>query len=157
MWLNRTSQSAIRAVLYVADHSRDGPVRVDDIARALAAPRNYLSKTLHALMRAGVLRSVRGRGGGFELAVAPDRLPVGRVIAPFQPMEARRCLTGRPECSSEHPCLAHRHWERVANTVSEFFENTTIADLLARPSGTRAPRAKRVRPRNRRSIPIDSR
>jgi Rrf2 family iron-sulfur cluster assembly transcriptional regulator len=130
MWLNSTSQYAIRAVLHVAGRPGDDPVSVGDIAGALQCPRNYLSKTLHALVQAGVLRSTRGPGGGFRLADAPGRLPLSRIIAPFEPVTARRCLIGRPDCGGAHPCLAHSRWERVAGSVSAFFEQTTVADLL---------------------------
>ena len=70
MFLNSTAQNALRAVLYVAEHGVEVPVRVDDIAAALGIPRNYLSKTMHTLTRVGVLRSVRGRQVG-----APARHP----------------------------------------------------------------------------------
>ena len=131
MWLNGTSQSALRAVLYIAGRRGPDPVRVDEIAAALGAPRNYLSKTLHGLAHAGVLRSTRGPRGGFRLADPPDQLVLARIIAPFEPVAARRCLIGRPNCGREHPCLAHHRWERVAGAITAFFDQTTVADLLA--------------------------
>ena len=155
MWLNSTSQYAIRATLYVAQRAAAGPVRVDDIAQAVGCPRNYLSKTLYALVQAGILRSTRGPGGGFELARSPDQLMLGQVIAPFEPASARPCLIGRPECGRAAPCLAHHRWERVAGVVNAFFEQTAIADLLADATGTLSisspqPRsAKSGRPRVR--------
>lgn len=150
MWLNGTSQSAIRAVLYVAGHVEPGPVRVDDIASALHCPRNYLSKTLHALTHAGVLRSTRGPNGGFQLAEPPGRLALARIIAPFEPVAARRCLIGRPDCGGSHPCLAHRRWERVAAAVADFFDRTTVADLLAEGRGGLTVPLAAARPRSRR-------
>ena len=79
MWISGTSQYAIRAVVYVATHGTDAPVRVGPIATALDVPQNYLSKTLHILARAGVLRSLRGPRGGFQLAIPPARLTLARV------------------------------------------------------------------------------
>ena len=130
MWIGTTAQNAIRAVLYVAGNAREAPVRVDQIAGALDLPRNYLSKTLHALVRAGVLRSGRGPRGGFQLAEPPEHLPLGRVVAPFQPVGEQRCLMGRPDCGGPHPCAAHSRWSRVASAVEEFFSHTTVASLL---------------------------
>jgi len=130
MWLNSTAQNALRAVLFIAETEGDGPVRVDDIAGALESPRNYLSKTLHNLARAGVLTSMRGRNGGFRLADAPSDLVLARVISPFLPAGGRRCLMGRPHCGSSAPCLMHDRWTHVASHVEDFFEKTTIADLL---------------------------
>jgi len=135
MWLNGTSQYAIRAVLYIADHAQPGPVRVEDIAAGLHCPRNYLSKTLHVLAHAGILRSARGPKGGFQLADPPKGLVLARIVAPFEPATARRCLIGRADCGGAHPCLAHDRWERVAAAVADFFSQTTVADLLASGSG----------------------
>jgi len=133
MWLTTTAQTALRAVLYIAEHGADTPIRVDDIATALGGPRNYLSKTLHVLAREGVLRSSRGPGGGFQLADSPEALTLVRIVGPFEPADDRRCLVGRPHCGDLNPCQAHHRWSSVANQVEAFFGETTIADLLVVP------------------------
>lgn len=133
MWLSTTAQSALRAVLYLAERDDPGPVRVDDIATDLDLPRNYLSKTLHALTRAGVLASSRGPKGGFQLALEPGDLLLARIVGPFQPAEERRCLVGRPTCGDADPCPAHHHWARLASAVESFFATTSVADLLRHP------------------------
>jgi Rrf2 family protein len=130
MWISGTSQYAIRAVVYVASNGVDEPVRVGPIATALDVPQNYLSKTLHQLARAGVLRSVRGPRGGFQLAVPPARLTLARVTAPFDEVGERHCLLGRAQCGDRYPCAAHSHWSAVSDSLQSFFRNTTIADLI---------------------------
>ena len=130
MWLSSTAQQALHAVLCIAGSEDEGPVRVDEIAAAMECPRNYLSKTLHLLTRAGVLRSERGPKGGFRLASSPERLTLARVIAPFEPIGERRCLVGRRTCGEANPCAAHHAWKKVAGGVDDFFKKTTIADLL---------------------------
>ena len=130
MILSQTGEYALRAVLYLAAHGADRAVQVSEIARALGLPQNYLSKTLHQLARAGVLMSTRGKSGGFRLAVAPDRLAVHRVVAPFGDVEQRqRCLLGGTQCSDRHACAAHARWKEVAERMSAFFRETTVADL----------------------------
>lgn len=130
MWLSSTAQQAIHAVLCIASGADHGPVRVDEIAGVIGCPRNYLSKTLHALVRAGVLRSERGPKGGFQLSAPSEKITLAQVIAPFEPVGPRRCLLGRPLCSDKHPCLLHKRWSRVATPVDAFFTNTTVANLL---------------------------
>ena len=147
MWLSSTAQHAIHAVLYLAEHSTDRPVRVDEIATALDCPRNYLSKTLHALTRAGVLQSERGPKGGFQLVDPPRKLSIARIIAPFEPVAQRRCLFGRPECGGKHPCTAHQRWSGVATGVEDFFSGTTVADLMT--AATPKPRKRPTRPPNK--------
>lgn len=130
MWISGTTQYALRAVLFVAEHGADDPVRVGAIANALKVPRNYLSKTLHALARAGVLRSGRGPRGGFQLASGPEDISLARVAAPFGDLGSRTCLLGRASCGWKNPCSVHPHWEEVSNALQSFFRDTTIADLL---------------------------
>lgn len=131
MILSQTAEYALRAVLYLAQQAEDQLVRVGDIAQALRIPRNYLSKILHTLARAGVLASARGKTGGFRLAVSADRLSLLDVVQEFDRLEERRqCLLGRPVCSDRHACAAHDKWKKTADGVASFFRDTTVADLL---------------------------
>lgn len=141
MWISGTSQYAIRAVVYVATHGADAPVPVGPIAAALGVPKNYLSKTLHMLARAGVLRSVRGPRGGFGLAAPPARLTLARITEPFDEVGTRHCLLGRPQCGDRHPCAAHGRWAGVSDALQTFFRTTTVADLLSDVSAV-GPRAR---------------
>ena len=131
--LSLTSEYALRAVVYLARASRERPVKLEEIAEELGAPRNYLSKTLHQLARAGVLSSGRGPAGGFQLAIAPAELTLARVVADFEPPAtlSRRCLLGHGECSDLTPCEAHDRWRAIAGPMRDFFHRTTVGDLLA--------------------------
>ena len=129
--LSQTAEYALRAVLHISQYGADRPLRVGEIAAELRIPHNYLSKILHQLARHGVLASLRGKAGGFQLAVPPARLSISQVILPFDRVEERRrCLLGRPQCSDRTACTAHSRWKQVADTVAEFFRETTVADLL---------------------------
>ena len=129
MWLSSTAQQAIHAVLCIADGADEGPLRVDEIAAIIGLPRNYLSKTLYQLTRAGVLRSERGPRGGFRLALPAEKLTLARVVDPFEPIGERRCLVGRATCGDANPCAAHSKWKKVARGVDDFFRKTTVAEL----------------------------
>jgi Rrf2 family iron-sulfur cluster assembly transcriptional regulator len=129
--LSHTAEYALRTVLFIAEHAGDEPVRVHEIATALGIPRNYLSKTLHRLARSGILTSSRGKGGGFRLTVAPERLRLLAVVELFDDIGAgRRCLLGRPVCSDRTACRAHARWKATGEAVAGFFRDTTVADLL---------------------------
>lgn len=128
--ISKTDQYALRAVLYLAQHS-GAPVRAAEIARGLALPANYLSKILHALARAGVLDSERGPRGGFRLARPAEDVSLADVIEPFDSVASERaCLFGRPECSDASPCPVHRKWKRASDPIIDFFNETKVSDLL---------------------------
>ena len=129
--LSHTAEYALRAVLYLAERGKAGPVQVGVIAQALRIPRNYLSKILHLLARHGVLDSTRGKLGGFRLAAPPERLYLVQVVSPFWRLgETRHCLLGRPQCSDQTACAAHARWKDVAERLATFFRETTVAELL---------------------------
>lgn len=136
MVLSSTAEYALRAIIYLAQNATNGRVAAADVSEALGIPANYLGKILHELARAGILSSSRGKRGGFALAVAPDRLPLLRVVSLFDRVgHEPRCLLGRAECSDDSPCAAHQRWRGVSEQVTSFFRNTTVADLLAKEVG----------------------
>lgn len=125
-----TTEYAIRAVIYLAQHQSQGPVSGSVLARELDAPENYLAKTLHGLARAGLLESTRGKGGGFQLAVPADQLSLLRVASVFDRIDERRqCLLGRPRCRDDQPCAMHERWKPLADEFATFLRETTVADL----------------------------
>jgi Rrf2 family protein len=133
--LSATAEHALRAVLFVAQFPDHTTFASDTIAAALGAPRNYLSKTLQALARAGVLRSSRGPGGGFSLAVSPTELTIARVIAPFtERSKTTVCLLRNRPCDEDSPCGAHAHWNAITSHYDNALTSTTIADLIAADS-----------------------
>lgn len=135
--LSSTAEYALRAVLYVAQHATEAPVRVGQVARALDLPQNYLSKILNELTKSGVLVSTRGKHGGFQLARPADRLSLHAIINRFDQIEARRaCLLGRKACSDRSACPVHWRWKALSDQVVGFFRETTVAELL---SGATAP------------------
>lgn len=130
--LSQTADHALRATLVLARHRGEGPVRVERIAAATGAPRNYLSKTLYALTKAGIVTSARGPAGGFTLAVAPEALTLARVIDCFDgPRVQTRCLLGTGPCDAARPCAAHQRWTTIAHTCRASLTATTVADLIA--------------------------
>ncbi len=130
--LSQTSEYALRAVLHLGAQESDEPVRVGDIAEALGVPQNYLSKVLHVLAREGILDSLRGPAGGFTLGVPADELTLKQIIRPFDPDDVvMQCLLRRQPCDPDNPCIAHHEWKRIAGQVRDFFEETTVAELLA--------------------------
>jgi Rrf2 family protein len=135
--LSNTAQYALRAMIHLGQREGQGPIRVDDIAEQLDVPRNYLSKILHALVREGVVKSLRGPRGGFALARPAASVKLYDVVAPFDDIEARRvCLLGRQECSDINPCVIHEHWKATASQVATFFRETSLAEVA---EGTETP------------------
>lgn len=130
--LSQTSEHALRAVLYLARHTAKGLVPASEIAQALGAPQNYLSKTLRRLVQRELLRSVRGPRGGFELLVHPASLSPYRVLeAVGESVELwQTCMLADCRCSPGDHCEVHARWTALVKQVFRPLEETSMADLL---------------------------
>lgn len=118
-------------MVYLAGRSDGVPVRAVELARVAEVPPNYMGKILNQLVRARILRSARGKKGGFEIAVPAEEISLYQVVSLFQDLGLEdRCLFGRMDCSDQNPCPAHEQWGQVAAQILEFFNTTTIADVL---------------------------
>lgn len=130
MLLTRSGEYALRALIFIADHEEHRPLTTAEIAEAIGAPRNYLSKLLHQLARAGVLRSERGPRGGFSLNAAPEGLSLADVLAPIESERLdQTCLLGHDPCSETDPCPIHDDWKLLRERIAHFLHGTTLAGL----------------------------
>lgn len=136
--LTQTAQYALRTVLRLAAGDQER-CTVEQLAEELDVPRNYLSKTLHLLARAGVVESTRGKHGGFRLRRPPHRITLREVVAPFEDVGERVCLLGRSSCNDRTACPAHARWKSVSESVAGFFSRTTVAELLEAPGAPGQP------------------
>ena len=129
--LSGTAQYALRAVVHLAGCTDSPPVRAVELADAVDVPHNYMGKILHQLVRAGILKSVRGMRGGFELNSPPEEITLMQLVSLFDDLGVDgKCLFGRVECGGGDPCPAHESWGKVADQIVDFFSNTTVADVL---------------------------
>ena len=142
--LSQTAEYALRTILFIAQRNQqEGPVQTEAIAGALDIPRNYLSKILHRLAQQGVLRSTRGRGGGFVLGKPAKEMPILAVVGLFDQISpGRACLLGRPVCSDVDPCDAHSAWKEMSERVATFFRETTVGDLLGEANALKRKRLR---------------
>ena len=143
--LSQTAEYALRALVLLAERPAGNSARVGELADALHIPQNYLSKTLGALSRTGVVISTRGKGGGFALARPASQITLFDVVDPFDRLGARpTCLMGQGECSEAKACAAHHTWKVVSARVQAFFLQTTLADLVQQEQVEAKKRRKKV-------------
>jgi Rrf2 family protein len=131
-FLSTTARHALRAVLILAHRDDDRRVPAQEIAEALDAPANYLSKVLRLLAQKGLLESSRGPHGGFRLAVPPSEITLADVLEAIDDSAPSAiCLLGDRPCDLAKPCDAHDRWVAVKARVMEPLHGTTIAELVA--------------------------
>ena len=131
MRLSPAAGYAIRAVLYMAAQTPDRRCEAQEIAQQEDIPVQFLWKVLQLLCRGRLLRSVRGTGGGYRLAVSPEQIPLIAIVeAVGDSTGADECLLRFQNCSSDAPCALHERWAALKTQFSELLEKTTVADLV---------------------------
>lgn len=126
-----TAEHALRAVIYLCRQPAGQLVSADDVAHAIGAPRNYLSKILNTLAKAGITVSAAGRYGGFAMARPAHRITLDMIIRVFEDSAPQsRCMLGNRPCDASRPCNAHRRWTAIAQAHADALRATTVADLV---------------------------
>ena len=119
-------------MLDIALHRRHGPVSVIDIAVRQDISAAYLEQLFSKLKRSGLLRSVRGPGGGYELALGLDEISVSRIIAAVgEGVDATRCH-GASDCQDGVMCLTHDLWTELSHEIDAFLGAITLEGLVSK-------------------------
>lgn len=135
--ITQTAEYALRAaVCLAADPGR--PFTTPEIARLARVPAGYLAKVMQSLVRAGLVRSRRGKGGGFVFADLPVEVTALAVVNAVDPIRrSAGCPLGLP-AHAGGLCPLHRRLDEAAAAVERSLGATRIADLLGEP-GHRLP------------------
>lgn len=132
---SQTVEYALRAAVYLAGEAPE-PRTTDQVASATRVPKAYLSKVLQGLVRAGVVHSRRGLGGGMTLAKSPGGLTILEVVDAVEPIgRIRTCPLGLSS-HGVNLCPLHRRLDAAMASVEDAFRRTTLAEVLAEPTGS---------------------
>jgi Rrf2 family iron-sulfur cluster assembly transcriptional regulator len=133
--LSTKGRYAVMALCDLAGHAADRPVALADIAERQEISLSYLEQLFAKLRRGGLVRSVRGPGGGYLLAHAPNETRISDIIlAVDEPIRATRCTPGQPfGCrGNQSRCQTHDLWEELGNQIYLYLSSVTVADVISR-------------------------
>jgi Rrf2 family protein len=126
--LPKTAEYALRAVVWLANEP-DETDSADNLAERTKVPRRYLHKVLQDLVRAKLVRSQPGPGGGYGLAQKPEKITILDVVNAVAPLERiRSCPLGLP--SHTRLCPLHKELDKVYAATEAALGRVTIAELL---------------------------
>jgi Rrf2 family transcriptional regulator, nitric oxide-sensitive transcriptional repressor len=130
----KTAEYALRAVVVLA-REPERAYSAEQIAEATRVPRRYTHKVLQALVRAELVRSQSGPGGGYALVRPPEELSILDVVNAVQPIpRIRHCPLGLKGHTSL--CPLHRELDEACAATERAFARVTIAQLLNQPDAT---------------------
>ncbi|MDP6453478.1 MAG: Rrf2 family transcriptional regulator [SAR202 cluster bacterium] len=123
----------VRALVDLALHAEEQPIRASEIARRTMIPEPYLAQVMHALGKVGIVRSQRGPQGGHALALAPDDIRLSMVMDCLGSAENLvACLDNIGSCVHVPACAQREVWQSVELAVYQILDSKTISDLAVR-------------------------
>lgn len=133
MKLTTKGRYAVTAMLDLALRYDKGAVTLADIAKRQGISLSYLEQLFAKLRRSGLVDSVRGPGGGYTLAMEPNKISVAEIIVAInENIDATRC-GGEKNCHGDETCLTHQLWEDLSTRIHEFLSGITLGDLVTKP------------------------
>ncbi|MFD2110280.1 Fe-S cluster assembly transcriptional regulator IscR [Thiorhodococcus fuscus] len=141
MRLTTKGRYAVTAMLDLAIHQGQGPIALADIAQRQGISLSYLEQLFAKLRKRSLVTSVRGPGGGYNLARAAAEIHVAEVIAAVdESVDTTRC-GGAHNCQDNGPCLTHDLWHDLSDLIYEHLNKIDLQQLVDRrdESGQRPP------------------
>lgn len=134
---------AVEAVVDIACHGNEEPVQSQEIAERLGLPRRYLEQVMQQLVRADILRGVRGPRGGYRLAREADEISVGDVFRVVRKVDAEEEVTLGSQSDIGKQVMGP-FWGSLEQDFVKRLNEVTVAELRGRTTVTAKPRRSRA-------------
>ena len=135
MKLSTKGSYAVMAMVDLTSRNEGRPVALAEIAERQEISLSYLEQLFARLRKGGLVKSVRGPGGGYMLAHSPEQTRISDIIlAVDEPIRAIRCTPGAPAgChSNKGRCLTHELWEELGHQIQMYLSSVSLADVCAK-------------------------
>ena len=142
---NKETEYALRSLVYI-QHQNYKELRpgIEEIAKEMEAPKAFTAKILQRMVRMGFVRSVKGKGGGFEFDTSKPDLSLKELIIAVEGDEIfNGCGFGLSSCSCENPCPLHEKYGPIRDAINKLVSEDTIQSLAHKSMpGPRNPLAE---------------
>lgn len=132
MRLTTKGRYAVTAMLDLAYHSQVRPVTLTDIATRQTISLSYLEQLFARLRKAGMVKGVRGPGGGYTLSRSARDINIAEIIAAVdEPVDSTKC-GGKANCHNDQPCITHDLWMGLSEQIRGYLQQISLGQLLER-------------------------
>src|ERR1041385_1558691 len=135
MRLTTNGRFAVTAMVDLAMRQNRGPVTLAAISDRQHISLSYLEQLFGKLRRAKLVSSVRGPGGGYNLAQQAQSITVAEIISAVdEPLDATQC-GGKENCHDDRRCMTHDLWATLNEKMHDYLSSVTLGDLIAHQQG----------------------
>jgi Rrf2 family transcriptional regulator, iron-sulfur cluster assembly transcription factor len=145
MRLTTKGRFAVTAMVDLSMRQTRGPVTLAAISERQHISLSYLEQLFGKLRRAKIVNSVRGPGGGYNLARAANTITVAEIIgAVDEPIDATQC-GGKENCHDDKRCVTHDLWATLNEKMNDYLSSVSLADVIAHQQGKQVQVIKHFR------------
>ena len=129
--LSKTCEYALRAMIYIAQQSRDGSmINIKEVAGKINSPELFIGKILQGLSKQGFLQSSKGRYGGFYISDDEAKHSLADIITAIDGDKMfQGCGLGLAFCSETNPCPIHDTYKEARDQLQEIYGKTTLSQF----------------------------
>jgi len=133
MRLTTKGRYAVTAMMELAIHEISGPVTLTDIANSQSISLSYLEQLFANLRKAGLVKGMRGPGGGYRLAVPPKQISIAQIIAAVDEKVDVARSGSETDGQVTERCLTNELWADLSRQLYEFLDGISLGDLTQWP------------------------
>src|SRR5271169_5380402 len=131
MQITRAGEYGVLGLMNLARRSPGQMALLDEVSRTERIPKSFLAKIFQSLVKAGLVRSIRGAGGGFALVKDPAQVSVLEIIEAIEgKIVFQRCKQLKPDCDHAGGCALCGLFEQAQDGVKDVLLRTTLVDLI---------------------------
>jgi len=154
MRLTTKGRFAVTAMVDLALRQGRGPVTLAAISERQHISLSYLEQLFGKLRRAQLVSSVRGPGGGYNLAQPPQGITVAEIVSAVdEPLDATQC-GGKENCHDDRRCMTHDLWAALNDHIFSFLSGVTLAQLVKQQKPNEVAVMKDHRPPPTPKVPV---
>jgi len=133
MIFSNTTEYAIRGLAELAGRSNAAnTMLLDQLVAGTTLPRDFMAKIFQRLVKARLLTSAKGRGGGFALARPAHQITLMDIVEAIEgPKPLDGCVVGLERCNDDMPCPQHDLYKPIRQRLKDYMNTTTLADLAS--------------------------
>ncbi len=124
-------RNGLKVMIDLAQHKDEGYISLTDIAQRVNESQKYLEAAMACLGAAGLVKSCRGKAGGYTLSKAPEDYSVWEILISSEGnLSPVSCLSSVIPCERADICLSLPLWRELDEVIENFLRSKTLSDLL---------------------------
>ncbi len=133
MKISRKADYALRAVIYLSQHTFSKIHLISEISKATGVSRDFMAKILKDLSIRGLVKAHKGANGGYKLCISPEEISFKDVIEAIEgPLGINECVPDAGVCTRIGSCEMYDVWDKVYKAMSTVLEQTKIGDMAVK-------------------------